>query len=113
MSLLPASIDQDDEGAICEAFTERAAIIEHDGGHKRATAEALARSALRVYTVVIWREAPGEGERQSMTVIAPGQGIDEVRRDMAAKWGARLISVAALDRERVRAILDAKLAETP
>ncbi len=85
-----------------EAIAERAAIIEHDGLRPKPVAEALARSALRVYHVA----ATHSGKVRHMTVIAPGVEWDEMLREQRKQWGSQFISCEAMDRDGIKAAIE-------
>jgi len=74
-----------DHEAITEATEERAAIREFDGGEDRATAEREARSAMRVYHLLI--AMPDGTEPKWATMLAPGCDLEEARRDACLRFG--------------------------
>jgi hypothetical protein len=78
--------------AIAEAIEERAAIREFEAGETRAVAEREARSAMRVYDLLVTM-GPGEAPKWA-TLLAPGCNLEEARRVAESKFGAeRLIEI--------------------
>lgn len=68
-----------------EAVAERAAIMEYDGGVPRATAEAQARRAMRVYRCLVAMPEGHPGEPKWVTMLLPGvETLDGARE--AAQW---------------------------
>jgi len=91
--------------AIREMFEERAAIVEHDGGQPRIVAEAIARSAIRVYELVVWKAQPGDSPRCTAMVITPGQDFIQVEREARESFGNRFISLKEVPRKEVKAVI--------
>ena len=87
----PPPLTANEVEGIAEAITERAAIIEHDGGEDRRTAEAKAASAMRVYRLLIAR---GEGEEPRwITMLAPNTDLSEAERTANLKFPGRVRAV--------------------
>ena len=89
--LAPPDLTTEDQGDIAEAIEERAAILEYDGNEDRATAEAQAVSAMRVYRLLI---AMGEGEEPRwITMLAPNTDLSEAERVAHLKFPGRVRAV--------------------
>lgn len=89
--LSPQGLTADEQADIKESIEERAAIREHDGGEDRATAEAQATSAMRVYRLLI---AKNEGiEPRWVTMLAPGCDLAEAERTARLKFPGRVKAV--------------------
>ena len=87
----PPTLTTEEQADIAEAVSERAAIREYDGGEDRATAEAQAVSAMRVYRLLI---AMGEGEEPKwVTMLAPGCDLAEAERTANLKFPGRVKAV--------------------
>jgi hypothetical protein len=88
----PPSLTPETQEAIAEAIEERAAVRELDGGEPRPVAEREARSAMRVYDLLV---AMGEGQTPRwVTMLAPGCSPAEARRIAEGKFGAeRLLAI--------------------
>lgn len=87
----PPALTPEEQDDIAEAVAERSAIREFDGGEDRATAEAQAVSAMRVYRLLI---AMGEGEEPKwVTMLAPGCDLAEAERTARLKFGSRLLAI--------------------
>ncbi len=81
---------------IAEAVEERAAIREHDGGDDRASADAKAASAMRVYRLLV---AMGEGQEPKWVVmLAPGCDPEVAERAARLKFPGRVRAVIFQDR---------------
>lgn len=87
----PPPLTPEELEAIEESLAERAAIREFDGGEDRATAEAQAASAMRVYRLLV---AMGEGEDPRwITMLAPNTDLDEAERTARLKFGTRILRI--------------------
>ena len=75
---------------LVEAFNERAAIREYEGGQDRLTAEREAARELGVY-----RYRVTDDPTAWPYMIAPGLTLDEARADLESRYGARLLDVEA------------------
>ena len=75
----------------------RAAIQEHDGGLPRVDADAQARSAMRVYRVLV---AMDEGEPDRwITMLAPHCGLPEAAESARRQFGAHRVR-SVVEQER-------------
>ena len=89
--LTPPSLTTEERADIEEAVSERAAILEFDAGEDRATAEARAVSAMRVYRLLV---AMGEGEEPRWVVmLAPNTDLSEAERTANLKFPGRVRAV--------------------
>ena len=87
----PPALTPEELADIEEAVSERAAILEYDGNEDRATAEAQAVSAMRVYRLLI---AMGEGEEPKwVTMLAPGCDLAEAERTANLNFPSRVKAV--------------------
>jgi hypothetical protein len=74
-----------DAEAITEATDERAAIREFEAGESRTAAERAARSAMRVYRVLV---AMGDdAPARWLTMLAPGCDLDQATADACGRFG--------------------------
>ena len=90
--ITPPPLTPETREAIAEAIEERAAIREFEGGETRAVAERGARSAMRVYDLLV-AMGPGEAPK-SVTLLAPGCTLEDARREALGRFGAeRLIEI--------------------
>ncbi len=87
----PPSLTADEMDNIQESIEERSAIRQFDGGEDRATAEAKAASAMRVYRLLV---SMGEGEEPRwLTMLAPGTDLPEAERIARLKFPGRVLAV--------------------
>ena len=87
----PPALTPEEQANIAEAVAERSAIREFDAGEDRATAEAKAISAMRVYRLLI---AMGEGEEPRwITMLAPNTDLSEAERTANLKFPGRVRAV--------------------
>ena len=85
----PPPLTSDQYEGIREAIAERAAIQEHDAGFSRSEAEALARSAMRVFRYRL-TDRPADW----LVMISPGYELEEARRRLIDRFGReRLLDV--------------------
>ena len=84
----PPYLSDHDQEALAEAFEERAAIQEHEGGLPRVDAEEAARSALRVYYYRV-TDKPGTW----LTLVCPGCDLEAARHSLTLRFGERLIDL--------------------
>ena len=89
--LTPPAITPGERANIEESIEERAAILEYDGGEDRATAEAKAISAMRVFRLLV---AMSEGQEDRwLTMLAPGCDLAEAERTANLKFPGRVKAV--------------------
>lgn len=97
-------LSPDDLAAVREAFEERAAIMEFDGGRSRKVAETLAESATKVFLAEVADSAEPGAKVKQVSIIAYGQTLEEVKRECLDRFGAaRLRDVRAYGGEPWRA----------
>lgn len=85
---VPVELTDDQREALREAYEERAAIREIEGGETRMEAEALARSAQRVYQYRL-SDNPGTW----LILLCPGCDLEDARHHLTWRFGARLLEV--------------------
>ena len=89
--LTPPALTTEERENIAEAIEERAAIREFDAGEDRATAEAKAISAMRVFRLLV---AMSEGQEDRwLTMLAPGCDLAEAERTANLKFPGRVKAV--------------------
>ncbi|MHB8255865.1 MAG: hypothetical protein ACYDHY_01075 [Acidiferrobacterales bacterium] len=71
---------------IHEAFEERAAIREYDGGQSRKLAEAETRGAMRVYEYRL-----AESPAQWLVVLAPDRDLAVVTQSLQERFGTKQV----------------------
>ena len=87
----PPALTPEERADIAEAIEERSAIRQFDGGEDRATAEARAVSAMRVYRLLV---AMGDGEEPRwITMLAPNTDLSEAERTANLKFPGRVRAV--------------------
>jgi hypothetical protein len=85
----PGPMTPYDREAIVETTAERAAIMEHDGGLPRPQAEALAKSAMRVF-----RYRLTDKPDTWMVLICPGCNLAEARAVLGGQFSeSRVLDV--------------------
>lgn len=89
--LSPPALAPEEQADIEEAVSERAAIREHDGGEARATADAQAASAMRVYRLLVAMDP--EQDPRWITMLAPNTDLAEAERTARLKFGTRLLRI--------------------
>lgn len=83
--MTPPPLTADERAAIAERITERAAIMEHDGGLPRVDADAQARAGMRAYRVQV---DMGKGQPARWgTMLAPGCDLLEAIRIARRQFG--------------------------
>lgn len=81
----PPALTPDERADIAESIAERAAIREYEAGETRVQAEHEARSAMRVYQMLV--AMPDGSDPRWVTMIAPGCDLAEARRSAALRFG--------------------------
>lgn len=95
----PPPLSATEQADISEALVERSSIIEFEAGATRHEADAQARSAMRVYRILVSMPKGDPRPPRWITMLAPGTDLSEARRSARARFGTeRVLNVVEVNR---------------